>query len=94
MEQPTHTDVSAERDYAIHLATEALAELGQALIEGRRAHVHHPMLDPMFAAVSGRSLQLLSERLGQLQVSAPSRSEGKIKGPDLEHPGPAISKEK
>lgn len=70
---PETIDVSAEREYARHLA----------LMEGRAGSVRIPRMDPVFGAVCGRSLQLLADRIDTIGSSAPSRPEGtQGKSPD------------
>lgn len=75
-------DVSAERDYAPHLAKRILNQTSQALIEGKTGSIHIPKVAPQFGAVCGRSLQLLTDRLDQIKISAPSRFEGENNSPD------------
>ena len=75
-------DVSAERDYALHLARRILSQTSQALIEGRSGSIHIPKVAPQFGAVCGRSLQLFTDRLDQIKISAPSRLEGENNSPD------------
>lgn len=69
-------DVSAEREYARHLAHRLLNEASLALMEGRAGSVRIPRMDPVFGAVCGRSLQLLADRIDTISPTAPSRPEG------------------
>ena len=74
------TDVSAERDYALHLARRILDQASQALMEGRAGS---PRTDPLFGAVCARSLQLLADRLGQPQApETPHNQTPNRKSPD------------
>lgn len=86
--------MSAERDYAPHLAKRLLNVASQALIEGCTGTIQIPQIEPGFAAVADRILQLLTDQLNQTEVSAPPRIKGKHKSPNLEDPIPAINKEK
>ena len=80
---PETIDVSAEREYARHLAHRLLNEASLALMEGRAGSVRIPRMDPVFGAVCGRSLQLLADRIDTIGTSAPSRPEGtQGKSPD------------
>ncbi|MCI1637284.1 MAG: hypothetical protein LKI30_04180 [Bifidobacterium crudilactis] len=87
-----HIDVSDERDFARHLAYRLLDDMAAALIEGRPGTVTIPRLDPLFAAITGRSLQLLADTIKPLhditpvtnhQISAPSRFDGNKQSPDV-----------
>ena len=69
------TDVSAERDYALHLARRILDQASQALMEGRAGSIRIPRTDPLFGAVCARSLQLLADRLGPPQAPATFHSQ-------------------
>ena len=73
---PETIDVSAEREYARHLAHRLLNEASLALMEGRAGSVRIPRMDPVFGAVCGRSLQLLADRIDTISPTAPSRPEG------------------
>lgn len=73
---PDRTDVSAEREYARHLAHRLLNEASLALMEGRAGSVRVQRMDPEFGAVCGRSLQLLADRIDTISFTAPSRPEG------------------
>jgi hypothetical protein len=66
--------------------------MAAALIEGRPGTVTIPRLDPLFAAITGRSLQLLADTIKPLhditpvtnhQISAPSRFDGNKQSPDV-----------
>ena len=77
------TDVSAERDYALHLARRILDQASQALMEGRAGSIRIPRTDPLFGAVCARSLQLLADRLGQPQApETPHNQTPNRKSPD------------
>lgn len=73
---PETIDVSAEREYARHLAHRLLNEASMALMEGRTGSVRIQRMDPVFGAVCGRSLQLLADRIDTISLTAPSRPEG------------------
>lgn len=87
MNKPTpdldQVDVSAEREFALHLARRILNQASQALMDGKAGGIRIPRVDPGFGAVAGRSLQLLTDRLDQIRISAPSRIEGEHNSPDV-----------
>lgn len=72
-------DVTAERAFARHLAYRLLDDMAAALLDGRTGSVAIPRLDPEFAAITGRSLQLIADTI---KTPALSRSEGEKKSPD------------
>ncbi|MFT9396548.1 MAG: hypothetical protein ABF545_00555 [Bifidobacterium psychraerophilum] len=96
-----HIDVSDERGFARHLAYRLLDDMAAALIEGRPGTVTIPRLDPLFAAITGRSLQLLADTIKPLhgareapdQISAPSRTEGHKENPGGTNTGACETKE-
>ena len=55
-----HTDVSAEREFAQHLAFRLLDEAASALLEGRQGSIRLPALDPAFGAVVGQSMSIIA----------------------------------
>lgn len=75
--------MSAERDYALHLARRILDQASQALMEGRAGSIRIPRTEPLFGAVCARSLQLLADRLGQPRTpETPHNQKPNRKSPD------------
>ncbi|MFT9396460.1 MAG: hypothetical protein ABF545_00100 [Bifidobacterium psychraerophilum] len=73
-------DISAERTFARHLAYRLLDDMAAALLDGRTGSVAVPRLDPEFAAITGRSLQLIADTI---KTPAPTRHVGKKQSPDV-----------
>ncbi|MCI2157420.1 hypothetical protein [Bifidobacterium crudilactis] len=73
-------DVTAERAFARHLAYRLLDDMAAALLDGRTGSVAIPRLDPEFAAITGRSLQLIADTI---KTPAPTRFVGKKTAPTL-----------
>lgn len=57
------TNVDDERGYALNLATRTLDALADSLMHGTKPHVNVPRLDPVFAAVTARALNLISQSI-------------------------------
>lgn len=83
-------DVTAERAFARHLAYRLLDDMAAALLDGRTGSVAIPRLDPEFAAITGRSLQLIADTI---KTPALSRSEGEKKSPDATNTGACTTKD-
>lgn len=56
-----HVDVSAEREYARHLAYRLLDQAADLLMQGRSGSIHVSVVpDPEFSAVASQSLHIIA----------------------------------
>ena len=56
-----HVDVSAEREYARHLAYRLLDQAADLLMQGRSGSIHISVVpDPEFSAIASRSMSIIA----------------------------------
>jgi hypothetical protein len=67
--------VTAEREFAQHLAYRLLSGMAAALLESRPGTVGVPKVDPLFGAIVGRSLQLIADQVKASGAPASAETE-------------------